>query len=462
MAWARALARAGLLTESRARRHRQGARGGARRAGGGHLPLPSRARRHPHEHRAPPAGAGRGRRAAGCTRAARATTRSRSTSVCTSRRSSCAHARRRCATCRQALLARATEPWTRRMPGYTHLQRAQPIVLGHHLLAYVFMLQRDRERFADCAPRADALPLGAARPRRHRRSRSTARRSRGTSASPPYRQQPRRGERSRLRPRVPGRGRHHRHAPVAARRRPDPLGDGGVRLRGVLRRLRHRLVDHAAEEEPRRGRADPRQERPALRQPRGGAHDDEGAAARLQLRHAGGQGAVLRLRRHAGGDPRRAAADARLAHLPHGSHAARRPARTSRRRPTSPTISCARGCRFARPTRWSARSCATPSSAGATLDAAQLDELRRFSPLFDADASHALTVEASLRARAVTGGTAPAAVRRALAHARDAHRAHEPSPPPRARRHRRAHRGGAPRAAARGHRSRPSGGCRRR
>jgi argininosuccinate lyase len=48
------------------------------------------------------------------------------------------------------------------MPGYTHLQRAQPVVLAHHLLAYVFMLQRDRERFRDCGRRADALPLGAA------------------------------------------------------------------------------------------------------------------------------------------------------------------------------------------------------------------------------------------------------------------------------------------------------------
>jgi argininosuccinate lyase len=47
------------------------------------------------------------------------------------------------------------------MPGYTHLQRAQPIVLGHHLLAYVFMLQRDRERFRACRARADVLPLGS-------------------------------------------------------------------------------------------------------------------------------------------------------------------------------------------------------------------------------------------------------------------------------------------------------------
>jgi argininosuccinate lyase len=47
------------------------------------------------------------------------------------------------------------------LPGYTHLQRAQPIVLAHHLLAYHEMLARDRGRFRDCAARADELPLGA-------------------------------------------------------------------------------------------------------------------------------------------------------------------------------------------------------------------------------------------------------------------------------------------------------------
>ena len=47
------------------------------------------------------------------------------------------------------------------MPGYTHLQRAQPITLGHHLMAYTQMFLRDRERLADCYKRADVLPLGS-------------------------------------------------------------------------------------------------------------------------------------------------------------------------------------------------------------------------------------------------------------------------------------------------------------
>ncbi len=48
------------------------------------------------------------------------------------------------------------------MPGYTHLQRAQPVLLSHHLLAYVEMFQRDRERLTGCRQRIDILPLGAA------------------------------------------------------------------------------------------------------------------------------------------------------------------------------------------------------------------------------------------------------------------------------------------------------------
>ena len=47
------------------------------------------------------------------------------------------------------------------MPGYTHLQRAQPVLLAHHWLAYYDMFGRDRERFADCLERINVLPLGS-------------------------------------------------------------------------------------------------------------------------------------------------------------------------------------------------------------------------------------------------------------------------------------------------------------
>jgi len=60
-----------------------------------------------------------------------------------------------------ALLARAEEHLDWPLPGYTHLQRAQPVYLSHHLLAYFWMLARDRERFAFAARQAARLPLGA-------------------------------------------------------------------------------------------------------------------------------------------------------------------------------------------------------------------------------------------------------------------------------------------------------------
>ena len=47
------------------------------------------------------------------------------------------------------------------MPGFTHLQTAQPVTFGHHLLAYVEMAARDRGRFADARARLNEIPLGA-------------------------------------------------------------------------------------------------------------------------------------------------------------------------------------------------------------------------------------------------------------------------------------------------------------
>jgi len=48
------------------------------------------------------------------------------------------------------------------MPGYTHMQRAQPVLLAHHLLAYYEMLKRDRERYGECLRRVNRMPLGSA------------------------------------------------------------------------------------------------------------------------------------------------------------------------------------------------------------------------------------------------------------------------------------------------------------
>jgi argininosuccinate lyase len=61
-----------------------------------------------------------------------------------------------------ALIAQAEANFETILPGYTHLQRAQPVLLSHHLLAYFWMLQRDFERLDEAFVRADVLPLGAA------------------------------------------------------------------------------------------------------------------------------------------------------------------------------------------------------------------------------------------------------------------------------------------------------------
>jgi argininosuccinate lyase len=61
-----------------------------------------------------------------------------------------------------ALLDRADEHAEAVMPGFTHLQSAQPVTLGHHLMAYIEMLSRDRGRFADARARLNRCPLGSA------------------------------------------------------------------------------------------------------------------------------------------------------------------------------------------------------------------------------------------------------------------------------------------------------------
>ncbi len=60
-----------------------------------------------------------------------------------------------------ALVTQAEAAGTALIPGYTHMQRAQPVLLAHYLLSYFWPLQRDRERLADCARRAAVLPLGS-------------------------------------------------------------------------------------------------------------------------------------------------------------------------------------------------------------------------------------------------------------------------------------------------------------
>jgi argininosuccinate lyase len=61
----------------------------------------------------------------------------------------------------EAILVIAQDNLDTIMPGYTHLQRAQPITLAHHVMAYFQMFKRDMERLADCSKRTDVMPLGS-------------------------------------------------------------------------------------------------------------------------------------------------------------------------------------------------------------------------------------------------------------------------------------------------------------
>ena len=93
------------------------------------------------------------------------TARSRNDQVATDMRlfvrSACDEAAARLRAMREALLDLAEREHGTVMPGYTHLQRAQPILLSHHLLAYEAMFARDTERFTQARARANVLPLGA-------------------------------------------------------------------------------------------------------------------------------------------------------------------------------------------------------------------------------------------------------------------------------------------------------------
>ena len=65
----------------------------------------------------------------------------------------------------RVLVAKGKANRTLAMPGYTHLERAQPVLFAHHLLAYVEMIERDKGRFRDASVRLNVMPWGPVRSR---------------------------------------------------------------------------------------------------------------------------------------------------------------------------------------------------------------------------------------------------------------------------------------------------------
>ena len=191
------------------------------------------------------------------------------------------------------------------MPGFTHLQVAQPVSFGHHLMAYFEMLTRDAQRLADCRKRVNRLPLGAAAlagttfpiDRDDGRARSSASTACAKTRST--------------------------RCPIATSR-----SNSAPRAALVMMHLsrfceelilwmnpRFGFVELAdrfctgssimpQKKNPGRAGADARQDRPRQRPPGGAADADEGPAARLQQGQPGRQGAAVRHRRHARDEPR--------------------------------------------------------------------------------------------------------------------------------------------------------------
>ena len=155
----------------------------------------------------------------------------------------------------RALVTRAEEHAGAVMPGFTHLQSAQPVTLGHHLMAYYEMLRRDRSRFADARARLNECPLGAAAlagtsfPIDREATALALGFDRPTANSLDS------GLRPRFRARLSDGRRAVRAASLPPRRGVRALGEPDVRLRHPVRRLLDRLLDHAAEAQSRRGRA---------------------------------------------------------------------------------------------------------------------------------------------------------------------------------------------------------------
>ena len=258
------------------------------------------------------------------------------------------------------------------------------MTFGHHLLAYVEMFSARRERMLDCRKRVNRLPLGAAalagtsypidrHARRHdarlrRRLRELARRRVGP----------------RLRHRIHGGGRARHDARLALVRRTRAVDEPARRLHRSGRPLLHRLVDHAAEEEPGRARTRARQDRPRQRPPDGAADADEGPAARLQQGQSGRQGTAVRHRRYGGRHAAHLRRDGRRHHGQARRDARRRAAgfrdgHRSRRlsgqaRPAVPR--CARSGR-ARGARRGSRGCDLAALAGRTATLLAADRRRR-------------------------------------------------------------------------------------
>ncbi len=252
------------------------------------------------------------------------------------------------------------------LPGYTHLQRAQPVYLSHHLLAYFWKFRRDLQRFNFCLTATDDLPLGAGALAgvNFDTSRMFVAQELGFS-----------GIAENSLDAVSNRDfvLDYLGAAATCSTHLSQLGGeivlwstqefGFCEVRG---RVLLGVEPHAAEEEPGRRRAAARQG--AAGRVAAGARPRRAprAAAHLQQGPPGGQGAALRRDRHGGARAPGGERDARRDRVRPRAHGRRRARTSSSPPPTWPTRSSARACRSARRTGSSARWCAPPSTAASS------------------------------------------------------------------------------------------------
>ena len=283
------LAKQGIITADDAAQITQGLDTILSEIEGGKFTLQSRARGHPHERGEPARRADRaGRRPAAYRALAQRPGGDRFPALGARRPST--RIDDALAAYQHALAEKALAHAATVMPGFTHLQTAQPVTFGHHLLAYVEMAARDRGRFADARARLNECPLGAAAlaGTSFPINRDMTAKALGFDAAD--------GEFARcgLRPRFRAGdavgGRDHRGASVAFRRGDRDLELAAERASAAVGPVHHRLLDHAAEAQSGRRRTGARQGRPHRRRAHGAAGGDEGTAARLSEGHAGGQG----------------------------------------------------------------------------------------------------------------------------------------------------------------------------
>ena len=307
------------------------------------------------------------------------------------------------------------------MPGYTHLQRAQPVYLSHHLLAYFWMFRRDAGRFETVLGSTTELPLGA-----------------GALA-----------------------GRELRHRPPA--RGSEALGFAGVapnsidavsnrdfvldflaaastcathlsRLGAeivlwsseefgfceVSRRVGLELLDHAAEEEPGRGRAAAREGAARRRAPDRAPRRDARPPADLQQGHAGGQGAPVRRRRHARALPAGRARDARAGSTFRRDRLADAATDEMLAAVDVADMLVKRGVPFRQSHGVVAGLVREAVESGRTLSQLTREELARHSDVLDDEFYSVLSQGSWLESKVSEGGTALDRVREQLAHARAA------------------------------------------